>query len=63
MPFAHRLLLTLVHLRAEGDTAFPPIDAQVWRETARSEHAAGPDDDAAFAIVTYERASAPGVTP
>ena len=35
---------------------FPPIDATRWREVARSEHPAGPRDEASFAYVTYVRA-------
>ncbi len=53
MPLADRLEITHVHARPEGDTFFPPIDPKLWRETARSEHPAGPQDDAAFAYVTY----------
>ncbi len=55
MPLAARLVITYVHQRVEGDAHFPAIDPQVWRETARSEHAATTGDDAAFAFVTYER--------
>jgi dihydrofolate reductase len=55
MERATRLAITQVHLRAEGDARFPPIDATQWQETARSEHAPGADDDAAFAIVDYAR--------
>jgi len=55
MERATRLAITQVHLRAEGDARFPPIDATQWQETARSEHAPGADDDAAFAIVDYVR--------
>jgi dihydrofolate reductase len=63
MPFAHRLLLTLVHARPEGDATFPPIDAEIWNETTRSTHGAGPDDGEAFDFVCYERASTPTETP
>jgi len=35
--------------------AFPAIDANEWRESARSEHEAAAEDEAAFAFVTYER--------
>lgn len=55
MARATRLAITIVHLRAEGEARFPPIDAREWREIARSEHAAAADDDAAFAIVEYVR--------
>jgi dihydrofolate reductase len=56
MPLADRLEITHVHARPEGDTIFPVIDTKLWRETARSEHAAGPQDEASFSFVTYGRA-------
>ena len=34
---------------------FPPIDPDVWREVARREYPAGPDDSASFALATYLR--------
>jgi dihydrofolate reductase len=52
---AARLEITRVHLRPEGDTVFPQIDPAQWREAARREYAAGPDDDAPFTALTYER--------
>ena len=55
LPLATRLFITELHKPIEGDTRFPQIDPKVWRESARSEHQAGPQDDAAFALVTYER--------
>ena len=56
MPLADRLELTHVHASPEGDTLFPTFDRTLWREIARSEHPAGPRDDAAFAYATYVRA-------
>jgi len=55
LPIADRLEITHVHATPDGDVMFPPIDPAIWRETSRTEHAAGPQDDAAFAVVTYER--------
>jgi dihydrofolate reductase len=57
LPLATRLVITEVHKRVDGDARFPAIDPKLWRETARSEQKPGPQDDAAFAFVTYERAS------
>ena len=57
MPLAERLEITHVHARPDGDTHFPPIDPAAWRAAARTEHAAGPQDDAAFSCVTYRRQS------
>lgn len=55
MPLATRLEITHVHMSPPGDVHFPPIDPEVWREVARKEHAAGPNDDAGFAVATYVR--------
>ncbi len=52
---ADRLVITHVHLCPDGDTLFPAIDPKLWREAERSEHAAGPDDAAGFAVLVYER--------
>jgi dihydrofolate reductase len=52
---ADRLLITRVHLQPEGDATFPAIDPDTWREMERSEHRAGPGDDASFTTLTYER--------
>jgi dihydrofolate reductase len=57
LPRATRLVITEVHKRVDGDAHFPAIDPKLWRETTRSEHKPGPQDDAAFTFVTYERAS------
>jgi dihydrofolate reductase len=56
MALADRIEITHVHTRPAGDTHFPAIDASRWREEARSEHPAGPWDEAAFSYVTYVRA-------
>jgi dihydrofolate reductase len=55
LALAQRIALTLVHIRPQGETMFPPIDAAVWEETQRIEHAPGPDDEAPFAFVSYRR--------
>jgi dihydrofolate reductase len=55
MPFAQRLEITRVHLTADGDAAFPPIDPAVWRQSAGTAHPAGPDDDAPYEVATYIR--------
>jgi dihydrofolate reductase len=55
MPLADRLEITEVHMRPEGGAVFPAIDPGVWREAARSAHAAGAGDDASFDTLTYVR--------
>src|SRR5258708_40355789 len=54
---AARLEITRVHIQPEGDTIFPGIDPAQWREAARQDYAAGPDDEAPFTTLTYERRS------
>jgi dihydrofolate reductase len=55
MPLADRIEFTLVHAKPEGDTFFPPIDPHIWREAERNVHAPGPQDDASFTYIRYER--------
>jgi dihydrofolate reductase len=56
MRLADRLEVTYVRASPEGDTYFPPIDPDVWREVDRREYPSGPDDEFPFAFVTYRRA-------
>jgi dihydrofolate reductase len=58
MDVADRLVITRVKLEPEGDTLFPAIDPKLWRETERTDHAAGPDDEADYAIHVFERQKA-----
>ena len=57
---ADRLEITLVHASPPGDTFFPPIDGEMWRETARVRQEAAPGDDADMSFITYERLRASG---
>ena len=52
---ADRLVVTRVKLQPAGDTTFPPIDPKLWRGVEQTDHAAGPDDEAAYSIHVYER--------
>ena len=58
MTAADLLVVTRVHLRPGGDTKFPSVDPNVWKEVERAEHRAGPHDEADFTIVVYERCAA-----
>jgi dihydrofolate reductase len=51
LPYADRLLLTRVDLEPDGDTSFPDVDWEEWRET-RCEPGEG------WVRVTYERGAA-----
>jgi dihydrofolate reductase len=52
---ADRLVITELDLEAEGDAAFPPIDAVDWREASRQPYPRGEGDDASYTVVVYER--------
>ncbi|MBV8474646.1 MAG: dihydrofolate reductase [Hyphomicrobiales bacterium] len=54
---AGRLYVTEVDLAPEGDARFPAIDPAIWREVAREQGVRGPNDEANFVFVTYERAA------
>jgi len=55
LALADRLVITQVHLRPSGDTKFPDIDPATWSAAGRTEHQAGPDDEASFTVVEYVR--------
>ena len=50
---AQRAVITEIAQDFEGDAFAPPFDAEMWRETARSAHAAA--NGLAFSFVTLER--------
>ena len=54
LPLARRVYLTEVHAAPEGDTELPAFGADVWRETAREDHAAV-GDAPGYSFVTLER--------
>jgi dihydrofolate reductase len=55
---ADRLVLTRVHMSPQGESVFPRINLNEWREIERSEQPKGPDDDCGFTYLTYIRAGA-----
>ena len=55
LPLADAIALTEVHATPEGDTVFPALNTEEWRETSRERHAAGPDDSADCSFVCLER--------
>ncbi len=54
LPRADRIYLTEVHIDAEGDVHFPPLDPAQWRELSRDDHPAE-GDTPAFSFVILER--------
>lgn len=61
LPIADRLDFTRVHLRPDGDVLFPDYDPSEWQEVSRSAHPAGPQDEASFDFILYERRAAASV--
>jgi dihydrofolate reductase len=57
LPLATRLAITRVGIKVDGDARFPTIDPHVWRATARNDHRPGPEDEAPFVFISYERAA------
>ena len=55
MEVADRLEITRVHASPEGDSHFPAIDPALWRVTKREVGRRGPQDEADFTFLTYER--------
>jgi len=55
LPFADAMILTELHLDAQGDAYFPPFDMAQWREASRIAYPRGEGDDAAFDVVRLER--------
>ncbi len=51
---ADRIVLTEVNLEPEGDARLD-LDLSRWREVSREDVAAGPNDDADFAVRIFER--------
>lgn len=55
LPLADRLDVTHVLARIEGDTRFPPIDAETWYVASSETFPAGEKDSHATRHVVYER--------
>ena len=55
LPEVDRIHLTEVHADPEGDAIFPEFDRSAFREVARRDCPAGPDDEHAFTFIDLER--------
>jgi len=58
MPFATRLLLTIVHCTPDGDTWFPEYSKTEWEMTTSVHHEADNRHEFAFDMQTWEKVSA-----
>lgn len=57
MDIADKMIITEVHEEFEGDTHFPDIDKDTWKEISREEHKADEKNKYDFAFVEYVRKS------
>lgn len=57
LPLAGRIYLTRIHARPDGDTTFPELDADVWREISAEPIAPDARDTARATLHIYERAA------
>jgi dihydrofolate reductase len=55
MPIADRLIVTEVNHEFEGDTYFPIVNADEWREVAREDHSSDEDNRFDYSFIEYER--------
>lgn len=55
LPHATKIYLTRVHHAFEGDTFFPSINYDEWREVERTEYAAGERNEYPHTFIVYER--------
>jgi len=50
-----RIYLTIIHENFEGDTYFPEIKADLWKETERQDHEPDEKNLLPYSFITYER--------
>lgn len=57
LPRAARIYLTEVHAQISGDTRFPSIDRDAWREVTREHYPADDANDYDYSFVVLDRIS------
>jgi dihydrofolate reductase len=55
LPLAQRLYLTYVHASPEGDTYFPEVNLEEWKEIWREDHKADDKNKYDYSFVILER--------
>jgi len=55
LPMAQKLYLTYVHATPEGDTYFPEVNLEEWKETWREDHKADERNSYDYSFVILER--------
>ena len=55
MPYVKKMYVTEIEKEFDGDTFFPRIDSDVWKEVAREKGIKDENNDLDYYFVTYER--------
>jgi dihydrofolate reductase len=55
MHLTDRIYLTIVHKEFEGDSFFPEINLNEWKEVSREDHQPDEKNSLPFSFITYER--------
>jgi len=55
LPLANKLYLTFIHHDFEGDTTFPEINFNEWKEVKRIDHEADKNNDYPYSFVIFEK--------
>ena len=55
MHLTDRMYLTIVHKEFEGDSFFPEINSQDWKEVFREDHEPDEKNALPYSFITYER--------
>lgn len=56
MPYVTKLYVTQINKEFEGDTFFPKIDENVWKEVSREKGLKNEENNLDYEFITYERA-------
>jgi dihydrofolate reductase len=56
LPQTNRIYLTIIHHHFDGDSFFPDLSPNEWKEVSRENHPADEKNAFAYSFVTYERA-------
>lgn len=55
MPHIHRLYLTIIHHHFDGDTFFPELNMEEWREVERADHEADAENKYSYSFIILDR--------
>lgn len=55
LPLLQFIYMTIIHQHIEGDTFFPELQLNEWKEIAREDHSADSDNPLDYSFVTLER--------